>query len=410
VLPNSATTNNVNICVGDLYFAGGAFQNTSGIYYDTLVAANGCDSVVTTDLNVYHQTNDHIGVQNIDICQGDSFLAGGAYQINTGTFIDTLYGQAWTGCDSVLRTNLTVNQHTGSNQSIFICQGDSYFVGGANQTTAGTYYDTLVNARGCDSVVATQLRVKPLPSPTIIGPSSICGDQSAILSVPDTFSTYLWVPEGQTTNSIVVNQQDNYTVTVTDQFGCTGTATTFNLTVIRDFITSIVPDSTVISIIDSVEIDLTTSANSPSYLWYPNIELSCTQCEDPVAAPNIPYTYHVIVTDANGCTDTGRVRIEVMNEEIFFIPNILVMGSDIPENNVIRIYGEGIEQVNWSIYNRWGERLFHTRDVNGFWDGTYKGAPVQPGVYTYSIEVMFEDGVSVSPENQYRKGTITVIR
>jgi hypothetical protein len=411
VLPNSSTSLFVNICVGDQYFAGGALQSTSGIYYDTLNAANGCDSVVITDLNVYHQTNDHIAQVNVDICQGESYFVGGANQTTSGLYVDTLYGQAWTGCDSVLRTQLTVNQHTGSSRSIYICQGDSYFVGGGFQTTPGLYRDTLVNSTGCDSIVSTTLTVKPLPDPVILGPSWICGDQSAILSIPDTFSTYLWVPGGETTNSIIASQPGNYTVSVTDQFGCSGIASSpFTLSVIQDFIDNIVPDSTGIRIGDSVNIDLTTSAGNPQFLWYPATYLSCTRCEDPTARPAIGMTYNVIVTDSNGCSDTGRIRIDVNNEEIFFIPNILVIDSDIPENNRVQIYGEGIKQVNWSIFNRWGERIFHTEDVNGFWDGTYKGEIVRPGVYSYSIQLIFDDGRPVTPENAYRKGTITVVR
>ena len=412
VLPNSATFLQVNICLGDVHFAGGAFQSTTGIYYDTLASANGCDSVITTDLEVYNEFDyNHVGQQNISICQGDSFFVEGAWQTTTGVYIDTLYTAAWTGCDSVLRTVLTVNVQTSSTRSVYICQGQSFFVGGAAQTTPGVYRDTFTNARGCDSVLITTLSVKPNPAPTIIGPSQICGDQTAILSVPDTFASYQWTPGGETISFIEVNQQATYAVTVVDQFGCVGVSPTpFNLTVIRDFITSIVPDSIVINLGDSVDIDLTTVAQSPTYLWYPSNYLSCTTCEDPNSKPGISMTYNILVTDINGCTDTGKSIIEVVNNEIFFIPNILVIGSSNPDNAVARIYGEGIRQVNWIIYNRWGEKVFQTQDKNAFWDGTYKGVLVQPGVYSYSIEMIFEDGQGLSQGNEYRKGTITVIR
>lgn len=156
VLPNAAFTQNVDICDGDSLFAGGAFQTTSGTYIDTLVAANGCDSVLTTILNVLPNS---AASQSLTICDGDSILLGGAFQTTSGTYIDTLV--SGNGCDSVLTTTLTVLPNSSNTVNVDICDGDSFLVGGAFQTTSGTYLDTLVSGNGCDSVLTTVLTVFP---------------------------------------------------------------------------------------------------------------------------------------------------------------------------------------------------------------------------------------------------------
>ncbi len=149
VLPNATSTRNISICLGQSFFAGGAAQTTAGSYYDTLIAANGCDSVVTTILSIatYAQTT-----VAQTICFGDSYLG----YIATGVYRDTF---VTTNCDSIRILDLTVSNAIATSVTASICPGQSYFAGGANQTTAGTYYDTLSAANSCDSVVTTILTV-----------------------------------------------------------------------------------------------------------------------------------------------------------------------------------------------------------------------------------------------------------
>lgn len=154
VTPGLSSTNNVSICQGQTYFAGGADRSTSGTYTDNLVSSGGCDSTVTTVLTVNPAITQ---TQNISICQGQTYFAGGANQSNSGTYTDTYTSSS--GCDSIVTTNLTVNTTSSENQAVTICQGQSYFAGGSQQTTSGTYTDVFTNSNGCDSTVVTNLTV-----------------------------------------------------------------------------------------------------------------------------------------------------------------------------------------------------------------------------------------------------------
>ena len=111
------------------------------------------------------------------ICEGESILLGGALQTTPGTYYDTL--QSVNNCDSVLVTTLTVNPTYETNLTEVICEGESILLGGAMQTQPGIYYDTLQSVNGCDSVIATTLTVNPSYEVAIA--ASICEGESILL-------------------------------------------------------------------------------------------------------------------------------------------------------------------------------------------------------------------------------------
>jgi hypothetical protein len=158
------------LCQGDSIFLGGAYQSSAGIYYDTLLSAVGCDSIIITTLQLNPVT---YGSQVIAICEGDSFFAGGTYQVLAGTYVDTI--QNTLGCDSILNTTLQVILPLYQNLSVSICEGDSFFVGGSYQSLAGTYNDTLQSSQGCDSILITNLQLIP-PVSTTLNVSICLGD------------------------------------------------------------------------------------------------------------------------------------------------------------------------------------------------------------------------------------------
>ena len=154
-LPGSAGQANLEICQGDSVMIGGVYENTTGVYYDTLQAANGCDSVLTVNLNVVNPFFVQLPTQSI--CDGDSIMIFGAWRSIAGTYYDSLSGRA--GCDSVLAVDLMVNPVYAAMDYAFICQGDSVYAGGGWQTMQGIYFDTLQTMSGCDSIIVTDLNV-----------------------------------------------------------------------------------------------------------------------------------------------------------------------------------------------------------------------------------------------------------
>ncbi|MFH1321651.1 MAG: LamG-like jellyroll fold domain-containing protein [Bacteroidota bacterium] len=167
----------VTICDGDSILLGGAYQTTGGTYYDILIATNGCDSIISTNLIVSFNYN--ISDTLVSICDGDSALIYGTYRSIAGTYYDSL--TSVDGCDSILSTNLIVGSNYNiSDSAITICDGDSALIYGTYRFAAGTYNDSLTTVAGCDSIHSTMLTVIPayIISDT---PAAICDGDSVLI-------------------------------------------------------------------------------------------------------------------------------------------------------------------------------------------------------------------------------------
>ncbi|MES2591878.1 MAG: gliding motility-associated C-terminal domain-containing protein [Bacteroidota bacterium] len=86
------------------------------------------------------------------------------------------------------------------------------------------------------------------------------------------------------------------------------------------------------------------------------------------------------------------------------IPNVFSPNGD-GYNDLLGAYGKGITQIEFVIYDRWGEKVYESYDVNGEWDGTYKGKPMNIGVFVYSVKGKFKNG-----EIFDKKGNVTLLR
>ena len=150
----SALTQTFVECQGFSVTVGTNTYNTTGVYTDVLVNANGCDSTVTTDLTINMPTT---FTQTLVECQGFSITVGTSTYTTTGVYTDVLVNA--NGCDSTVTTDLTINMPTAFTQTFVECQGFSVTVGSNTYTTTGVYMDTLTNAVGCDSVVTTDLTI-----------------------------------------------------------------------------------------------------------------------------------------------------------------------------------------------------------------------------------------------------------
>lgn len=142
-----------------------------------------------------------------------------------------------------------------------------------------------------------------------------------------------------------------------------------------------------------------------SYNWAPPGSLSCTTCPNPVANPTVTTTYTLTVRDKNGCpnTDTVTVFVDKKCGEVF-VPNVFSPNGD-KMNDILHVKSNCIKQLDFKIFNRWGEIVFETTDENYGWDGTYKGKPMDAGVFVYQCNGWLTDGTEIK-----QKGSITLLR
>lgn len=87
-----------------------------------------------------------------------------------------------------------------------------------------------------------------------------------------------------------------------------------------------------------------------------------------------------------------------------FVANVFSPNGD-GNNDVLHILGKGITEIEFIIYNRWGEKVFETTDIATGWDGTYKGSAMNIGVFVYYIKGKLKDGKEIT-----KKGNVTLLR
>jgi|TARA_R110000737_G_C14624685_1_gene494464 gliding motility-associated-like protein len=96
------------------------------------------------------------------------------------------------------------------------------------------------------------------------------------------------------------------------------------------------------------------------------------------------YPIFLTVTSLEGCWDTITVLLNVQSDIIFYAPNTFTPDGD-EHNPTWKFAVAGMDLTNFelSIYNRWGEVIWQTFDANAEWDGTFKGRPVDTGIYNW---------------------------
>ena len=150
--------------------------------------------------------------------------------------------------------------------------------------------------------------------------------------------------------------------------------------------------------------NLTTGANA--YHWNFSDGAAYTQTDVHHVFSGYGF-YTVLLTAYNdlGCSDTALHTVNVFVPHDIFIPNTFTPNGD-GMNDDFRAYGLGIDYYTVHVYDRIGEKVFEGNDDGrSFWDGTFKGQPLNTGTYVYMIDVKFLDGRS-----QTYRGDINLLR
>jgi hypothetical protein len=228
VIPKLYSDEIISICEGDSLFVGGAWQTVSGSYVDTYTAlTTGCDSLHTTNLDVIPIL---YSAETAEICDGDSIFVGGAWQSTAGDYSD-VYTAATTGCDSVHTTTVVVNPVFNTSDAATICDGDSIWLGGAYQTTTGSYTDVFNSADGCDSTVVTALTVNTVDT-AVIMPSPV----SLMATATGGSASFQWIncsngqPISGATNALFEPVDNGLYAVIVTQNGCVDTSECFAIT------------------------------------------------------------------------------------------------------------------------------------------------------------------------------------
>lgn len=217
----------------------------------------------------------------------------------------------------------------------------------------------------------------------------ICPGDSAFVSVSASGGYgnyyYLWPSNGATTPGIWVYpvSTNSYQVLVSDE------CQSFNVSGFSQVqIVKPVADFTILTTNPTENLPTSfynLTQNGFGYQWFfgdgsGSYEIHPTHTFSPYGE----YLITLIATDMNGCVDSITKPIYIEEEFYIYIPN-----SFIPdENRINEVFSGsfvGVEWINIEVFNRWGERLFFSDQLDFKWDGTYNGAKVPDGVYTWKL-------------------------
>lgn len=119
-------------------------------------------------------------------------------------------------------------------------------------------------------------------------------------------------------------------------------------------------------------------------------------------------TFFVSATNKDGCSTVDSVHVDVKyidcSEANIFVANAFTPNND-GKNDVIKVEGDNISEMDFRIYNRWGENVFHSTSISDYWDGKYRDKDCPNGVYYYRLEVKCLGGKTF-----FTSGDITLIR
>lgn len=159
---------------------------------------------------------------------------------------------------------------------------------------------------------------------------------------------------------------------------------------------------------DSLDVTFTDqSSGAVSWYWdFGNGGTSTQQNPVFVYPSEGNYNVMLVITSSGGCTDTALAT--VTPKEILTQPVAIPTGftpNDDGHNDVLHVLGGPFTEVDFRIYNDWGNLVYSTTDPLAGWDGTYKGKPQPGGIYVYTVT-----GTTIDGKHVTLSGNVTLIR
>jgi gliding motility-associated-like protein len=417
-------------------------QLVTGNYIVTITDANGCVDTAQANVGNASDMNVSLGTVTNALCWGtatgsasvnvsggmlpysyswspsggsSAFLsnaAAGNYtvQISDATSCSTSLTVSITQPPQIVVTNAVTNATCGNlngSASIAATGGTGILsFGWSNGATSsvisnvavGSYLYTVTDVNSCTAIGTVQIQQSP---PLILAATAVtdsCARNVGSISVNILSGTapynYVWQPIG--TNQPLLSHLDSgtYTITVTDAANCTADTTV----VVGNFGSIAKPflgSDTGICFQQKVYLKAT---GYTSYMW-----------QDGSVASVFPVTtfgdYSVTVTNAYGCKASDTIIVYNNCNSFIYFPTAFSPNDD-GANDVFKPrYSNDLRSYFIRVYNRWGELVYESEDVNEGWNGIFRDTPQPLSVFVWYAEYAFQDG-----KKHTQAGNVTLMR
>ncbi len=272
-----------------------------------------------------------------------------------------------------------------------------------------TYYYVNQTVENCTSAMdSIRVKVDPTPTVTVSKDRTVCPRDSVILTAvnTDAVAYFRWYPDmylSDTAGAVVIARPETdtkYKVVTSNMYNCTDTAYV-SLTVKADAVISL-EDSVTLYPGENYQIEPAT--NCTQFSWTPSGGLSAKFVSNPLASPVISTKYVVTGVTEWGCLTKDSISINVNTEAVLTLPNAFAPGRGI--NDKFKVIRRGLATLRYfRVYNRWGNLMFETTNIDEGWDGTLNGKPQPVGVYVYEVSAVSKSGTVFK-----KQGNVTLLR
>lgn len=423
---------------------------------------NGCSAVDSATVIVNLQPT--VSVNSDTICNGDTTMLtatpsiiGGTYQWSNNQTLQsinvnpgppgTTYSVVYTlnGCTAQASGTVTVNPvpviaiapviicfgETAALTAVPNLPGGTFLWSPAGQTTNSinvtpsvtTNYSATYSLLGCISPVSSgQVTVKPLPLMSFIADTTYgCIPLNVTFTpvVSNPLTTYQWSSTNGYSGAgsqvqVLYTVGGCYDMSVVGLLnGCVDSYTMIDYVCVQNYPTAEFNASTLLFTETSQSVDFeNNSLGATTYLWdFGDGEFSTEFSPAHLfMGTGSGFEITLIASTSMGCIDSTSITIAPQQGGIYYIPNSFTPDGDMYNQVFKPVFTAGFDiyQYNMLIFNRWGEVVFETNNLDFGWDGSYglSGADALPGSYTYTINIKV-------PENDNRviiTGHVNLIR
>lgn len=350
-------------------------------YVVTALTAAGCQAKDTVNVNVNISPT-------VKVSKDTLLCVGGSYRLNAVPSVTVTY--AWSPAAGL----------------------DDPLVSGpvASPVKTTTYTVLVTDSNNCTATAPLTINVIPAPVFTIAPAyKNICNGDSLLITATGG-DVYNWAPNTSITNDtaavtkVYPAQTTSYSVVITNNTCHVADTLQAAVKVSQHFTLTATKLNDVDCFISQAKLQATGGTH---YMWQPAATLNNAGIANPVASPVETTTYYVTASNGTACVERDSIQVKIITANAtngYYLASAFTPNGD-GQNDCFRIkdWG-GIKTIQFSVYNRWGERIFYSTSPTGCWDGTYNGVPQASGTYVYQVAANTICGPV------YRKGTIVLIR
>lgn len=272
------------------------------------------------------------------------------------------------------------------------------------KTPISKWYTVVGFTGTCFDSTSVFVTIDQRPNVEVNSPTICLGGTASLTAIGA--SHFLW-QTGDTTQTLNVKPTQNTIYSVigfSANRSCTDTA--FGYVTVGLPVT--VKASGVTEIFSCETTVLTADPKDGTYSWSvigsADGKIDCESCHTTSVTPPHTTAYVVTYTSPAGCIGLDTILVNVTEINSYFLATALTPNGD-GINDVVQVHGRGIDHVTFMIFDRIGEKVFETHEIETGWDGKYHGLPMNDNVFVYRLEIYFCNG-----ESKKETGNITILK